>query len=130
MPDTNGQRAGGWRGPSIRRLLYFLVAIPLLTVIGLYAFVLYTTVGDAVSLDRAPNLINATSVPAAQFDLFIEAERQASLVYLAAPTPANRAQLAAAQAATVQNFPTFRSQMTSAATTESATTGETNAISK
>ena len=130
MPNTNGQRAGGWRGPSIRRLLYFLVAIPLLTVIGLYAFVLYTTVGDAVNLDRAPNLINATSVPAAQFDLFIEAERKASMVYLAAPTPANRAQLAAAQAATVQNFPTFRSQMTSAATTQSATTGETNAINK
>ena len=130
MPNTNGQRAGGWRGPSIRRLLYFLVAIPLLTVIGLYAFVLYTTVGDAVNLDRAPNLINATSVPAAQFDLFIQAERKASLVYLAAPTPANRAQLAAAQAATVQNFPTFRSQMTSAATTQSATTGETNVINK
>ncbi len=130
MPNTNGQRAGGWRGPSIRRLLYFLVAIPLLTVIGLYAFVLYTTVGDAVNLDRAPNLINATSVPAAQFDLFIQAERKASLVYLAAPTPANRAQLAAAQAATVQNFPTFRSQMTSAATTQSATTGETDVINK
>ncbi len=130
MPNTNGQRAGGWRGPSIRRLLYVLVAIPLLTVIGLYAFVLYTTVGDAVNLDRAPNLINATSVPAAQFDLFIQAERKASLVYLAAPTPANRAQLAAAQAATVQNFPTFRSQMTSAATTQSATAGETNVINK
>ena len=130
MPNTNGQRAGGWRGPSIRRLIYLLVAIPLLTVIGLYAFVLYTTVGDAVNLDRAPNLINATSVPAAQFDLFIEAERKASVVYLAAPTPANLTQLAAAQAATVQNFPAFRSQMTSAATTQSATTGETNAITK
>ena len=105
MPNTNGQRAGGRRGPSIRRLLYFLVAIPLLTVIGLYAFVLYTTVGDAMNLDRAPNLINATSIPAAQFDIFIQNERQASLVYLAAPTPDNRAQLNAAQAATVQNVP-------------------------
>jgi signal transduction histidine kinase len=130
MPDTNGQRAGGRRGPSIRRLLYFLVAIPLLTVIGLYAFVLYTTVGDAVNLDRAPNLINATSVPAAQFDNFIQNERRASMVYLAAPTPANRAQLTAAQAATVQNFPAFRAGMTSAATTQAATTGETNVINK
>ena len=130
MPDTNGQRAGGRRGPSIRRLLYFLVAIPLLTVIGLYAFVLYTTVGDAVNLDRAPNLINATSVPAAQFDNFIQNERRASMVFLAAPTPANRAQLTAAQAATVQNFPAFRTGMTSAATTQSATTGETNVINK
>ena len=130
MPHTNGQRAGGRRGPSIRRLLYFLVAIPLLTVIGLYAFVLYTTVGDAVNLDRAPNLINATSVPAAQFDNFIQNERRASMVYLAAPTSANLAQLTAAQAATVQNFPAFRNGMTSAATTQSATTGETSVINK
>jgi signal transduction histidine kinase len=130
MPNTNGQRAGGRRGLSIRRLLYFLVAIPLLTVIGLYAFVLYTTVGDAVNLDRGPNLINATSLPAAQFSLFIQAERRASMIYLVAPTAANRAQLTAAQDATVQNFATFRSQMTSAATTQAATTAETNAINK
>ena len=97
MPNTNGTGAGGRRGPSIRRSLYFLVAIPLLTAIGLYAFVLYTTVGDAINLDRAPNLINATSVPAATFDLKIQNERKASLVYFAAPTPANRAQLEAAR---------------------------------
>ena len=54
--------------------------------IGLYAFILYTTVGDAINLDRAPNLINATSIPAAKFDLNIQNERKASLVYLAAPT--------------------------------------------
>jgi signal transduction histidine kinase len=130
MPNTNGQRAGGRRGLSIRRLLYFLVSIPLLTVIGLYAFVLYSTVGDAVNLDRGPNLINATSLPAAKFDLFIQAERRASMIYLVAPTAANRAQLTAAQAATEQNFPTFRSQMTSAATTQAATTAETNVINK
>ena len=130
MPNTNGPAARGRRGPSIRSLLYFLVAVPLLTVIGLYAFVLYTTVGDAVNLDRAPNLINATSVPAAQFDNFIQNERRASLMYLVAPTPNNRAQLTAAQAATVQNFPSFRNGMTSAATTQSATTGETSVINK
>ena len=124
MPETDGQRAGGWRGPSIRHLLYLLVAVPLLTVIGLYAFVLYTTVGDAINLDRAPNLINATSVPAAQFDMNIQNERKASLVYLAAPTAANRAQLEAAQNATTQAFPTFRAKMTSPATTGAATTAE------
>jgi len=130
MPENNGQRAGGRRSPSIRRLLYLLVAVPLLTIIGLYAFVLCTTVGDAVNLDRAPNLINATSVPAAQFDVFIQTERRASMMYLAAPTRSNRAQLDAARAATAQAFPAFRSQMTSAATTQSATTGETDAINR
>ena len=128
MPNTNGTDAGGRRGPSIRRPLYLLVAIPLLTVIGLYAFILYTTVGDAINLDRAPNLINATSVPAANFDLNIQNERKASLVYLAAPTPVNRAQLEAAQAATTRAFPAFQAQMTGPATTSAATTAETAVI--
>jgi signal transduction histidine kinase len=128
MPNTNGQRAGGRRGPSIRRLLYFLVTVPLLTVIGLYAFVLYTTVGDAVNLDRAPNLINETSVPAAQFDINIQNERKASMVYLAAPTAANRATLQAAQAATTQAFPSFQAKMAAPATTGAATTAEETVI--
>ena len=128
MPNTNGTDAGGRRGPSIRRPLYFLVAVPLLTVIGLYAFILYTTVGDAINLDRAPNLINATSVPAAKFDLNIQNERKASLVYLAAPTHVNRAQLEAAQAATTRAFPAFQAEMTGPATTSAATTTETAVI--
>jgi len=128
MPDTNGPDAGGRRGPSIRRPLYFLVAVPLLTVIGLYAFILYTTVGDAINLDRAPNLINATSIPAAKFDLNIQNERKASLVYLAAPTHVNRAQLEAAQAATTRAFPAFQAEMTGPATASAATTTETAVI--
>ena len=84
MPNTTGKGSDGRRGPSIRRPLYLLVTVPLLTVIGLYGFVLYTTVGDAINLDRAPALINATSVPAAQFDINIQNERTASMVYLAA----------------------------------------------
>jgi signal transduction histidine kinase len=128
MPNTNGQGADGRRGPSIRRPLYLLVAVPLLTVIGLYGFVLYTTVGDAINLDRAPALINATSVPAAQFNVNIQNERKASMVYLAAPTAANRAQLQAAQNTTTQAFPAFQAKMNSSATTNAATTAELSAI--
>lgn len=127
MPNKNGKGAGR-RGPSIRRPLYFLVAIPLLTVLGLYGFVLYTTVGDAINLDRAPALINATSVPAAQFNINIQTERKASMVYLAAPTAAHRATLEAAQKATTQAFPGFRAKMTGAATTAAATTAELTVI--
>ena len=128
MPKTNGQGADGRRGPSIRRPLYFLVAVPLLTVIGLYGFVLYTTVGDAINLDRAPALINATSVPAAQFNINIQNERKASMVYLVAPTAANRATLAAAQNATTQAFPAFQAKMNGAATKNAATTAELTVI--
>jgi hypothetical protein len=116
--------ADGRRGPSIRRPLYLLVAVPLLTVIGLYGFVLYTTVGDAINLDRAPALINATSVPAAQFNINIQNERKASMVYLAAPNPNNRAALTAAQNATTQAFPAFQAKMNSAATKNAATAAE------
>src|ERR1700743_1819811 len=128
MPNTNGTGADGPRGPSIRRPLYLLVAVPLLTVIGLYGFVLYTTVGDAINLDRAPALINATSVPAAQFNINIQNERKASMVYLAAPTPASKAQLAAAQNATTQAFPAFQAKMTGAATRDAATAAELTVI--
>jgi signal transduction histidine kinase len=128
MPNTDGKGVDGRRGPSIRRSLYLLVAIPLLTVIGLYAFVLYTTVGDAINLDRAPALINATSVPAAQFNINIQNERKASMVYLAAPTAANRAQLQAAQNTTTQAFPAFQAKMNSSATTNAATPAELSAI--
>jgi signal transduction histidine kinase len=131
MPNTKGKRsAGGRRGPSIRRRLYFLVAIPLLTVVGLYGFVLYTTVGGAINLDRAPSLINATSLPADTFSLYIQNERRAALVYLAAPTSANLVQLDVAQAATAQAFPAFQAKMTSRATLQSATTSELQAIDK
>ena len=128
MPKTNGQGADGRRGPSIRRPLYFLVAVPLLTVIGLYGFVLYTTVGDAINLDRAPALINATSVPAAQFNINIQNERKASMVYLVAPTATNRATLAAAQTATTQAFPAFQAKMNGAATKNAATSAELTVI--
>jgi hypothetical protein len=97
-------------------------------VIGLYGFVLYTTVGDAINLDRAPALINATSVPAAQFNINIQNERKASMVYLVAPTATNRATLAAAQTATTQAFPAFQAKMNGAATKNAATTAELTVI--
>ena len=119
------------RGRSIRRRLYLLVAIPLLTVIGLYAFVLDTTVGDAINLGRAPSLINVTSVPTAGFiDTYLAGERRASLVYLAAPTAANRAKLDAAQAATERAAPALRATLTSRASTGSATASELAMIRK
>jgi hypothetical protein len=65
----------GSRSRSIRLRIYFLVAIPLIAMVGLLAYVTGTLVNNAVNLDRAPNLINATSVPAAQFVNFLQAER-------------------------------------------------------
>src|SRR5579875_2495051 len=108
--------AMGSRGRSIRLRIYFLVAIPLVTMVGLLAYVVTTTVNNAISLDRAPNLVNATGIPAAIFGKYIEAERAAAVVYLFRPTAADLQAYDAAAAATDKAKPTFIRAMTSQAT--------------
>ena len=106
----------GSRGRSIRLRIYFLVAIPLIAMVGLLGYVVTTTVNNAVSLDRAPNLVNATAVPAAKFGIFVQAERTAAVVYLFQPSPANLQAYQAAIAATDKAKPAFTAAMTSEAT--------------
>ena len=111
----------GSRGRSIRLRIYFLVAIPLIAMVGLLAYVVTTTVSNAVSLDRAPNLVNATAVPAAKFGTYVEAERAAAVVYLFRPTPANLQAYQTAIAATDKAKPAFTAAMTSKATVKTET---------
>ena len=111
----------GSRGRSIRLRIYFLVAIPLIAMVGLLGYVVTTTVDSAVSLDRAPNLVNATAVPAAKFGTFVAAERTAAVVYLFQPSPANLQAYQAAIAATDKAKPAFTAAMTSEATIKTET---------
>src|SRR5258707_1615271 len=101
----------GSRGRSIRLRIYFLVAIPLIAMVGLLAYVVTTTVNNAVSLDRAPNLVNATAVPAAKFGNFVQTERAAAVVYLFQPSVANLQAYQAAIAATDKARPAFTAAM-------------------
>jgi len=55
----------GSRGRSIRLRIYFLVAIPLIAMAGLLAYVVGTSVNNAFSVVRVPNMINAAGIPAA-----------------------------------------------------------------
>jgi signal transduction histidine kinase len=89
--------------------------------LGLLGYVVTTTVYNAVSLDRAPNLVNATAVPAATFGTFVEAERSAAVVYLFQPSPANLQAYQAAIAATDKAKPAFTAAMTSEATVKTET---------
>ncbi|MGH3163424.1 MAG: nitrate- and nitrite sensing domain-containing protein, partial [Streptosporangiaceae bacterium] len=89
--------------------------------VGLLGYVVTTTVDSAVSLDRAPNLVNATAVPAAKFGTFVAAERTAAVVYLFQPSPANLQAYQAAVAATDKAKPAFTAAMTSKATTKTET---------
>ena len=105
----------GSRGRSIRLRIYFLVAIPLIAMAGLLAYAVGTSVNNAISVDRVPNLINAAGIPAAKFGVVVESERAAAVVYLSEPTAANLAAYQAAITATNKAEPAFTAAMTSPA---------------
>src|ERR1700751_2874876 len=75
----------GSRGRSIQLRMYFLVAIPLITMLGLFSYVAYTSVNNFLNLDRAPSLIRATSIPIANFVSLLQAERPAASLYESQP---------------------------------------------
>jgi signal transduction histidine kinase len=110
----------GSRGRSIRLRIYVLVAIPLVTMIGLLAYVVTTSINNVINLDRAPSLINATSVPTAEFVKYLQSERLAAVIYLFKPTPANLEAYQAAAAQTDAHERAFVDQMNSSAVKSSA----------
>ena len=83
--------------------------------IGLLAYVAGTSVNNAISLDRAPDLINATALPTANFSTFLQDERAAAVIYLFQPTAANLAAYEAATEATDGDEPAFLAAMNSRA---------------
>jgi signal transduction histidine kinase len=104
------------------------VAIPLIAMVGLLAYVVTTTVYNAVSLDRAPNLVNATAIPAANFGVVVQTERAAAVVYLFHPTAANLQAYQAAITATDKAKPAFIAAMTSDATVKTETASGVKAV--
>src|SRR5690349_17511440 len=103
----------GSRGRSIRLRIYFLVAIPLIAMAGMLAYAAGSSISNAINLDRVPNLINASGIPAAKFGVVLNAERTAAVVYLFAPNAASLAAYQAAISATDKATPTFTTAMTS-----------------
>ena len=79
----------GSRGRSIRLRIYFLVAIPLVTMLGLFGYVAYSSVNNWLNQDRAPTLILETSEPLTNFVNVLQTERRAAVVYLSQPNAAN-----------------------------------------
>jgi signal transduction histidine kinase len=129
----------GSRGRSIRLRIYFLVAIPLVTMLGLFADVAYTSITNFINLDRAPSLIRATSVPMTYFMATLQAERRAAFVYQSAPTATNKSAYETAITATDSmdtslNGPHglgyLMQALNAPATKQSATPAETAAITK
>ncbi len=120
----------GSRGRSIRLRIYFLVAIPLITMLGLFGYVAYTSVNNWLNIDRAPNLIRATSVPLTNFVSLLQAERRAAVVYLSEPTAANLDAYQNAITTTKNGELPLDAALSSAGTRNSTTASESAAINK
>jgi hypothetical protein len=120
----------GSRGRSIRLRIYFLVAIPLITMLGLFAYVAYSSITSWLNQDRAPNLINATSEPLTNFVNVLQAERGAAVVYLSRPDAANLNVYRNAITATKNGEVTLEAALNSAGTKDSTTAQETSALAK
>src|ERR1700735_4939868 len=90
----------GSRGRSIRLRIYFLVAIPLITMLGLFGYVAYPPATNGRTLARARSLIQAPSEPLTNFVNVLQAERRAAVVYLSQPSAANLSSYQSAISAT------------------------------
>jgi Nitrate and nitrite sensing/Histidine kinase-, DNA gyrase B-, and HSP90-like ATPase len=120
----------GSRGRSIRRRIYFLVAIPLITMLGLFSYVAYSSITSWLNQDRAPNLINATSEPLTNFVNVLQAERGAAVVYASRPDAANLNVYENAITATKNGEVRLEAALNSAGTKDSTTSQETAALAK
>jgi hypothetical protein len=98
--------------------------------LGLFGYVAYTSVTNWLNLDRAPVLIQATSIPITNFVSFLQAERRAAIVYDSQPTAANLAAYQSTITASKNGLAAFEGVVNSSATTSNATTGETAALTK
>jgi signal transduction histidine kinase len=118
----------GLRRRSIRLRIILLVAIPILSLIGLYAFAATITASDAINLARAKALKADTGTPTGNLESAIDAERLLAVIYLAAPAPQNLAALKAQEQKTDKADTAFRAAMTSSATLGDAGPAEKQAI--
>jgi signal transduction histidine kinase len=118
--------AMGLRRRSIRLRIVLLVAIPILSLIGVYAFAATITASNAINLARSRTLKDTIGTPTGNLEAQVDAERLVAVVYLAAPLPANLAALRAQEAKTAVTQAAF--QRAAAATMGDASTGEAQAI--
>ena len=120
----------GSRGRSIRLRIYILVAIPLITMLGLFGYVAYSSVNNWLNQDRAPSLIQATSEPLTNFVNVLQAERRAAMVYLSQPNAANLGTYQSAITATKADAEKLALAFNSPGTKSSANAAELAAINK
>jgi signal transduction histidine kinase len=118
----------GMRHRSIRLRVFLLVAIPILFLTGLYAFVADLTVGNAVSLARSRTVKNVIATPTTNLQVALNTERGLALVYLAKPSSRLLAELSALEAKTNNALQAFKNTVASPQITGYATVQEKQVI--
>ncbi|HEU5420537.1 MAG TPA: nitrate- and nitrite sensing domain-containing protein [Streptosporangiaceae bacterium] len=76
----------GLRHKSIRLRVLLLILVPVLSLIGVYAYAATITVNAAINLQRARTVKNVTAQPAGAVQTQLATERRLALMYMAAPT--------------------------------------------
>src|SRR5215468_10158047 len=82
-----------WRLRSVRTRILLLVLVPVLSLIGVYAFAVSITARDAVALSKANTVKSTIGDPAGAFLAQVGVERMLAIVYMSAPSGANLAKL-------------------------------------
>jgi signal transduction histidine kinase len=113
---------------SIRLRIFLLVLIPILSLIGLYAFAVSITASDAINLARSKTVKNTIGLPTGQLEAQVDAERIIAVVYLASPNPLTLAALHAQELKTGTALSAFSRAVGSPATMGSASTQEKQAF--
>jgi signal transduction histidine kinase len=88
------------RSRSILVRVLILIVVPLVSLIGLYAFATTLTAKDAITLARAVSIRNQLNDPIGLFEAQVQRERLLATVYIAGPVPQNLAALTAQEAET------------------------------
>ena len=82
-----------WRLRSVRTRILLLILVPVLSLVGVYAFAVSITARDAVSLSKANTVKSTLGNPAGAFLAQVGIERMLAIVYMSAPSGANLAKL-------------------------------------
>jgi len=110
----------GLRRRSIRLRIFLLVVIPILSLIGIYAFAATITASNALNLSRSRTVFNTISLPSGLLESALDSERVYAVVYLADPAPLDRAGLQAQEQKTDRSIAAFKAAGNAAASSESA----------
>src|SRR5215467_10128590 len=111
----SGAIAMSWRLRSVRKRILLLAIVPVLSLFGLFVFTTSVSARNAINLARVATVKNITEQPASQFLGAIDVERPLAIVYLADPSPVNRAGLNLQAQKTNRAVEAMRAAVTSSA---------------